>query len=92
MNQLHKQIEKEFRKIGFKPENRLFQGHLTLGRVKKNISSGSRKQLASQLEGIRIGDLGSQEVTEITLTRSILRPTGAEYSHQGIFKLGEMDI
>jgi 2'-5' RNA ligase len=90
--QLHNRIESEFRQIGFKPENRPFRGHLTLGRIKKNISSDSRKQLASQLNRIHIGDLGSQEVIEITLMRSILRPTGAEYSHQGIFKLGEMGI
>jgi len=91
LEKLHQEIEMELRKIGFKAENRPFSAHLTLGRIKKNVSSSNLKALASQIGAVRIGELGTEAVQEICLIRSILRPTGAEYTRLGVYEFMEKE-
>lgn len=86
---VHHEIEMEFRKIGFKAENRPFSGHLTLGRIKRNLDPSDRRTLISRIGEINIGDLGTETVEEICLIRSILKPTGAEYTQVGAYKFVE---
>jgi 2'-5' RNA ligase len=86
---VHQEIELGFQKIGFKAENRPFTAHLTVGRIKKNLSSNTLKSLGSKIGNIRIGDLGTETIEEICLIRSVLRPTGAEYSRLGAFEFME---
>jgi len=89
LKKLHRELEMEFRKLGFKAENRPFQAHLTLGRVKKNISSAELDILRSQLGDVKIEELGKETVEAIYLIRSFLRPTGAEYTRLGMYELTE---
>jgi len=89
LKKLHRELEMEFRKLGFKAENRPFRAHLTLGRVKKNTHSKVLGTLRSQLGDVRIEELGKETVEAICLIRSILRPTGAEYTHLGLYELTE---
>ena len=89
LEKLHQEIEMGFRKMGFKAETRPFSAHLTLGRIKKNLSSSNLKALASQLGDVRIGELGTESVQEICLIRSFLRPSGAEYTRLGVYEFKE---
>lgn len=77
---LQEDIEVEFEKIGFSREAREFHPHLTLGRVK--ISSGLEAAL-NELERQNDADFGDMLVKKVTLFRSILKPSGAEYSVLG---------
>ncbi|MGO9612145.1 MAG: RNA 2',3'-cyclic phosphodiesterase [Dissulfurispiraceae bacterium] len=72
---------------GFKKEDRKFSPHLTVGRVKngKVIDSTVREFLNFQEIFF-----GSVEVEEFMLMKSILRPSGAEYSRLATFKLGKL--
>jgi 2'-5' RNA ligase len=69
--------------VGFSPDARPYAPHLTLGRVKKGISTRHLKQLSQviQNEQQQLGQLVRLEVSEIVLIKSDLRPDGPVYTH-----------
>jgi 2'-5' RNA ligase len=67
-------------RAGFEREERPFRPHLTLGRVRHG--AGIHDAVA-ELEKNRDMAFGEMTVRRITLFRSILKPTGAEYSILG---------
>lgn len=73
-------VEMETRRLGTLPENRPFSPHLTLGRVSQNATPDQVRQIAEVLSSQTVGELGMTDVHEVTLFRSDLRPSGAEYS------------
>lgn len=77
---LHKAVEQELRGLGFVPEKRPFSPHLTLGRVRRNVSSTERQRLGALIEKVDVGKLGRMPVASVSLIRSDLRPTGAVYT------------
>lgn len=80
-----KQLEACFRKIGFEPEDRPFQPHLTLGRAK---SSRGKEELLRRIEKHREEALGEFEVKRLVLFRSDLRPSGPIYTALRYLPLG----
>ncbi|MFQ6069121.1 MAG: RNA 2',3'-cyclic phosphodiesterase [Candidatus Aminicenantales bacterium] len=77
LESLHHELEVELEKIGFAREEREFRPHLTLGRVK---SSDFLKDTLNELEKHRNTTFGHMNVNKITFFRSVLKPSGAEYS------------
>jgi len=77
IEQLHSEIEATLSELGFRPENRKFVPHVTLGRVKgdKNL-----KALAEALKKRKEIDLGSVRVQNIDIMKSELTPGGPVYS------------
>lgn len=70
-------LEDALEPLGFAKEKRAFKPHLTLGRVRSN------KGLANLVEGIRDRtDVAGPSFTadHVILFRSVLKPSGAEYS------------
>jgi 2'-5' RNA ligase len=80
-----KQLETELEKIGFEPEKRAFQPHLTLGRVN---SSRGKEELSRRMERYREENFGEISVERVILFKSDLKPTGAIYTSLGEVKLG----
>ncbi len=80
-----KQLETELEKIGFEPEERAFQPHLTLGRVN---SSREKEELIRRMEGYREEIFGEISVKSVILFKSDLRPTGPIYTPLKEVKLG----
>ena len=81
---LQSRLEEEMEKLGFPKENRKFHPHLTLGRVK--IPSNLREiMLCLEQHGSR--KFGEMEVRKVTFFKSVLKPTGAEYSVLSEFEL-----
>ena len=72
-----KQLETELEKIGFEPEGRAFQPHLTLGRVN---SSRGKEELIRRMERYREEVFGDITVERVLLFKSDLRPTGPIYT------------
>jgi 2'-5' RNA ligase len=68
--------------IGFRPDSRPYSPHLTIGRVKKGIPARHLSQLGQVLkqEQPNVGQLATLKVTEISLIKSELKPTGAIYT------------
>jgi 2'-5' RNA ligase len=72
-----KQLETELEKLGFEPEKRPFQPHLTLGRVN---SSRGREELIGGMERYREEVFGELPVERVILFKSDLRPSGPIYT------------
>ncbi len=82
---LQKQVETELQKIGFEPEGRAFQPHLTLGRVN---SGRGKEALIRTMEEHREEEFGEFEVSKVILFKSDLKPTGPIYTALREVELG----
>ena len=82
---LQKQIEAQLEKIGFRPENRPFHPHLTLGRMK---SSREKEGLVGRMERHKEEEFGDFEVERVVLFKSDLRPSGPIYTPLRELRLG----
>ena len=82
---LQKQLETDLERIGFEPEGRAFQPHLTLGRVN---SSRGKEELIRRMERYREEEFGNISVERVLLFKSDLSPTGAIYTPLREVKLG----
>ena len=82
---LQKQLEASFQKIGFQPEDRPFQPHLTLGRMKSNRG---KENLVPRIEKHQDDELGNFQVEQLVLLKSDLRPSGPIYTALREMKLG----
>ncbi len=80
LKRLQERVEGRLENLGFKPERRPFRSHLTLGRVKKRAHAGARRIIGGIVSATSVGDLGQMEVGEISLMKSVLLPSGAQYS------------
>ena len=74
---LHREIELKAAELGFAPEGRPFQPHLTLGRVRSPKGKGALTQMIEKKSHI---ELDSFLVDRVILFRSDLRPEGAVYT------------
>lgn len=77
---LHSRLERELHKIGLEPENRRFAPHLTLGRIKKPVSS---EVLARALGEIGMFSPVPFTAQKIYLMESKLTKNGSIYTDLG---------
>ncbi|MCS7286387.1 MAG: RNA 2',3'-cyclic phosphodiesterase [Anaerolineae bacterium] len=84
---LQQDVERSLLKLGFRPEDRPFSPHLTLGRVSKGASSAERKRLGEYIKAGKVGSGGKVLVKAISLMKSDLRPSGAVYTRLALFPL-----
>jgi 2'-5' RNA ligase len=69
-------VDRALEPLGFTPEGRPFQSHLTIGRVR---SPRGARALAAAVEAAAGEQLGSWRAEEVVLYESLLRSTGAVY-------------
>ncbi|MDR2861350.1 MAG: RNA 2',3'-cyclic phosphodiesterase [Syntrophobacterales bacterium] len=81
---LQRRIDRALTAAGFSEEDRPFQGHLTLGRVKKTYASQEIAQSLSRARGFAGGQF---QVDHISLYKSDLTPDGAIYTLLRTFPL-----
>jgi len=79
-------IDMACNELGFPLENKQFQGHLTLARIKQAKVGYAVREALEQIKPIR---LGLQPVSRITLVESSLARTGPEYTAMHHATLGE---
>lgn len=77
---LYQGLEASTAKLGFPPEKRPFNPHLTIGRVKQHIPPASMQSLQKALSSIKIGYIDTVEVEALDLFKSDLKPSGAVYT------------
>jgi 2'-5' RNA ligase len=86
LRSLFKDIDILMSEIGFERESRGFSPHLTIGRVKdKRGIDNATRELATYKDTF----FGTIEVREILLMKSVLKPSGAEYSKVAVIGLDE---
>ncbi len=73
-------IESASARLGYETEEKSFSPHLTIGRVKQNLSSPETQRIRAALEATKIGRLGVVHVDAAHLFKSELRPNGSVYT------------
>ena len=86
--ELQEKLEEAMWGLGFARERRPFSAHLTLGRVKEQVSNCIRRRIAAGLEGTALGPGEPWLVEAVYLVQSQLAPGGATYSNLGSARLG----
>jgi 2'-5' RNA ligase len=81
---LQTDIEEAVRKFGYEREKRDFRPHLTVGRVR---FPARMDRLLQEVERRAEEFFGEMPVVKVTFFRSVLAPSGAEYSVLGEFPL-----
>ncbi len=80
LNQLQKQIESNFAHLRFTPESRSFTPHLTLARLRNQVSLDERQRFGQLIASTRFEPAATIKVATINLMRSQLTREGAIYS------------
>ncbi len=86
---LQRRIDMETARLGYAPEQRAFNPHLTLGRVSRNATPSQVRKASAVLKKHKIAFLGAARIETVTLYRSDLSPDGAVYSKISTATLAE---
>jgi len=73
-------IESAAAKLGYAAEERPFSPHLTIGRVRQQVTAGDQQAIWKALERTQVGDLGEAEISAVHLYKSDLKREGAIYT------------
>jgi 2'-5' RNA ligase len=82
---LQSDIESALVPLGFTKEEKQFNAHLTIGRVKSQRGLG---KFMNKLDTYGDNTFGEFTTNEVVLYKSDLKPTGAEYTAIEVFPLG----
>jgi 2'-5' RNA ligase len=77
---LQHSIEAAAARLGFESEDREYSPHLTIGRVRQNLSASEQQKIRAALDEAQVGNLGSTLVDAVHLFKSDLKPTGSIYT------------
>ena len=77
---LRQMVEDAAVRVGFPPEGRPFSPHLTLGRVRRDASEALLERISAAVAAVDLPYSGPWQVRSVQTMRSILHPTGAEYT------------
>ncbi len=90
LNKLKRHIEDSMALLGYQKEDRGFNPHLTLGRVRSQ--RGIIINLINEIDNFKERDFGGINVSSIKLMKSELKPKGAEYSCLYEIPLGSKNL
>lgn len=85
---LQEAVENAMVPLGYPREGRAFSPHLTLGRVRDSIPPRDVARIGEIISATTVGTLGEVLTSSFLLIRSVLKPTGAEYTPLAEFHLG----
>lgn len=77
---LQRGIESSSRRLGYESEERGFSPHLTIGRVKQNVTATEQQTIRRAIEETKIDSLGTARVDSVHLYKSDLKPSGSVYT------------
>lgn len=77
MERISSSLEGGLRRAGFSPDNKGFNPHVTIARVK---TGRNRELLASYIDQMKDYEFGKLPVSEVRLKQSVLKPTGPVYN------------
>ncbi len=83
-----RRIEKALAQIAFPPDSREFKPHFTVARIRDSVSPADRRRAAEMFFSSELHSEIPIRVNSVTLTRSVLRPEGPQYSVLADIPLG----
>ncbi len=84
------QVETALRPLGFGPEERAFQPHLTIGRWRR--FDGASKKLSEELARWSRHEFGASQVEAVTLFQSVLKSDGALHQPLRVIAIGRDNV
>ncbi|MFC1995338.1 RNA 2',3'-cyclic phosphodiesterase [Chloroflexota bacterium] len=87
LGQLQQRLESNLARLGFTPEPRSFTPHLTLARLREQVSLNERQSFGQLIARTSIESVGTIEVNAISQMKSQLTREGAIYSRIGSVNL-----
>lgn len=88
LSDLHAQIDNSLSVTGLPKDEKNFSPHLTLGRVKENLTISELVTLTSMIKTEAEKPLIEMPVREVILYKSVLSRTGPVYTQISVFGLG----
>jgi RNA 2',3'-cyclic 3'-phosphodiesterase len=88
LSRLQHGLETATARLGYPPEDKPFSPHLTIGRVRDQISAEELQALRAALENKNIGALGTFTAQAVQLYKSDLQPGGSIYTCLFTARLG----
>ncbi len=82
---LARQVERSLEPIGFAPQMRTFEPHLTIGRWRHSATTA--EQIKQEMDRWADFEFGQSRVEEVVLFQSVLQPSGPVYSTLGTVPL-----
>lgn len=89
LSRLQRAIEDHVAPLGWPTEKRPFRPHLTLGRVARDLRPDERRAVGEAVETFEVEEIATVQVSEVSLMRSDLLPTGARYTRLFAIPLAE---
>ena len=80
LDSLQRALDAATNRLGYVSEDRAFSPHLTIGRVRQNVSTTGLQAIREFLEAARVGRLGTLRVEAVHLYKSELLPAGSVYT------------
>jgi len=80
LTRLQHHLETTTARLGYVSDDKPFSPHLTIGRVREQISSDESQALRSALESAKVGAPGKIAVKSVHLFQSELKPAGPIYT------------
>ena len=80
LDALQRGIESATTRLGFEADTRPFSPHLTVGRVRDQITASEQEKIRKTLEETKIDSVGTARVDSIHLYKSELKPGGSVYT------------
>ncbi len=91
LGQLQQGIESNLARLGFAPESRPFTPHLTLARLRQQVSQEERQRFGQLIVGTKFEVVYAIEVDAISLMRSQLTPAGPIYTRLSAVELDHQE-
>jgi len=77
---IHKQLDNALQNEGIKPDQRNFNAHLTIGRIRRRTDPKVIHEIGKTLSAYKVETLGQVTVNRIILMKSELTPQGPIYT------------
>ena len=77
---LQRNIEAGAARLGYEKEERSFSPHLTLGRVRSDITSADLQRIRFTLDSFQLGSIGAARIDAVHLYKSDLHSDGSVYT------------
>ncbi len=85
---LQRRAEIETARLGYSPDQREFNPHLTIGRVSRNASMREIRSASNIFRKQKFGFIGAAKINSVSLFQSYLSPKGAIYKKLFTANLG----
>jgi len=80
LGSLQRAVDAGAARLGYEPETRPFSPHLTIARVRENLTAAGLQTIRNALDGFKVGSIGSTRIESVQLFRSDLQPDGSVYT------------